>query len=417
MKSLIEIENELKKDLIGQDEYCKALATFGFQHDMVNINFLDPSMKPVLMVVGASGSGKNYGIKKLCDIIKTNLINIDCSNLTPTGYKGTTIAKVLIDSIRLNEDFIVLLDEFDKLVDIDRECFYERVKQELLKLLEEEDITYDNKVVDLFNVSFVFAGCYDNLRKQKENNFFEENKIITKEDLNLSEELAGRIKSFCCLNYVLDEDIFRIIKESSGSTYLNYIKFFKKYYHIDYKIEDDVIKDIISFCPSKSLRTISNKLLEIINNSLYDLSTINNTDLITSYTITSHGVKKEYSPEVLYVDTDFISYAIKRLMYRDKHSRQSMESTFEYFDFILYINDLLDIEEDDLCKRLKILFKPLDQLLKQVIGMESFNIDAASLILDKMRYTNYDDEAESMFFYLHSFVNFEEEYNNEYYKY
>ena len=119
------IFNELKKSVIGQDEYLKQLALTGYKHQLKN-KLIEMGKEPIcsnLLVVGPSGCGKTFSVKQLSKLLDVPFFEINCSNLVQVGYKGASdLEKSLGDMVSQfkskYKNAIIYLDEFDKLLDL-----------------------------------------------------------------------------------------------------------------------------------------------------------------------------------------------------------------------------------------------------------------------------------------------------------
>lgn len=265
----IDIENELKKYVFGQDEYLKKLSVFACKH-MDNIRFVKQGAEPInnnLLVVGGSGCGKTYALKQLAKLIDVPFIEVDGSALQSNNYRGQMHARSIFNEAlqrygteRVKKS-ILFIDEFDKTLDVYalNTTGSHMVQRDLLKLFENgpkypvgdidgrginvglEEVGF----LDTRAISIVCAGSYaesyyayqgdekqevnnkigfdvnNNLEKPKNNK-----KTLDAEDLirlgNLP-ELIGRFSTIVNVNSLTKEDMVNILTSAKGTTLGKYI--------------------------------------------------------------------------------------------------------------------------------------------------------------------------------------------------
>lgn len=177
------------------------------------------------LIIAPTGSGKTYLISKLAEAAGLPFFTIDCSMLTLSGYKGINLSEAF-RSLEANcsdpRDFeraVILLDEFDK-------CSYRsgetgNVQPNFLKLLEGEDLSCNEKIIDTSQMLFLFAGAFQGLDKlteqrcQRQMIGFSSEKAAAKEleptmdDVEVygfSRELLGRIGSLHRISAMSKDD-------------------------------------------------------------------------------------------------------------------------------------------------------------------------------------------------------------------
>lgn len=236
------IQKYLKKFVVGQDEFIKALSSVAWIHQ-VNVDRKEkglPAINNNTLVIGPSGCGKTYSIKKLAEVLNVPFIEIDGSKLQGNNYRGCMhvydIFNSFIGSIEQEEleRAIVFIDEFDKTLDV-----YEykthgsrHVQRDLLKVFEQGDVTNERGcTVDLSSVTFICAGSFyetidgGGIAETKmgfgnNNNSMEKvYEEITADDLiDLGHlpELIGRFARIITLNMLSKEDITGILKKNDS---------------------------------------------------------------------------------------------------------------------------------------------------------------------------------------------------------
>ncbi len=141
----MEIENHLKKRIIGQDEAVTAVAQ---AIRKAKVGLKNPK-RPIgsFIFVGQTGVGKTELAKALCEFLtgqETNLVRIDCSEYAmsheyakligaPPGYIGHNEGGFLTESVKSKPNTVVVFDEIEKA--------HEKVHNLLLQLLDEGILT------------------------------------------------------------------------------------------------------------------------------------------------------------------------------------------------------------------------------------------------------------------------------------
>lgn len=190
------------------------------------------------MVVGKSGTGKTHTIETVCRIMKVHLVTVDATQLAPTSASGTNQAKLIeliVDSAKdhfknapkyyyrnVNEvldQTIVFVDEIDKLAkELSSSNWQQHTQSNFLTLFE-------NKVEELESLSWVFAGAFSELLKNKTSEkkrsigFTGEIDDITKDwdiekeiiKMGILPELIGRIHQVVELEELSIEDYREIL--------------------------------------------------------------------------------------------------------------------------------------------------------------------------------------------------------------
>ena len=143
-KRLSELDQRLKKKIIGQDEAIEAVAA-AIRRNRVGIS---PKHKPVSFIfVGSTGVGKTELVKQLADDLfnaPESLIRLDMSEFmekhsvsriigSPPGYVGYDEAGQLTEKIRRKPYSVVLFDEIEKA--------HPDVLNILLQILDDGEVT------------------------------------------------------------------------------------------------------------------------------------------------------------------------------------------------------------------------------------------------------------------------------------
>ena len=187
-----EIYDYLDDYVISQDRAKKILSVGAHNHYKRLMIFKDEGYddknkieKTNLMLLGPTGSGKTYLVKKLAEMMKVPYYIADANNMTASGYVGKDVESVvdgLFQNARGNFDAaatgIVFIDEFDKICSKSdgggnkrKDVGGEAVQQALLKLIEGCEIEMERMqglskvrfVVDTSNILFIVGGAFTGL--------------------------------------------------------------------------------------------------------------------------------------------------------------------------------------------------------------------------------------------------------------
>ncbi len=254
----MELEQMLRKKIIGQDDYLHDLSTCIWLHNKRRQYYLrtgEMLKKPKynMFVIGKSGMGKTSAIQAAAEILGLSLVIEDASELRGAGWKGKQVSDIVYDlakaTISSNEnkkcvdDFtIVVLDEIDKVFDKNtREKTFSPISN-LLKFIEGTDVTYGegaNKIqMPTDNLLFIAIGAFDGLEDiiqkrltPKSLGFKAEKEIceitdhnilknVATEDLveyGVSGQFLGRFPLLTVMNELSSDDYRKILLESEIS--------------------------------------------------------------------------------------------------------------------------------------------------------------------------------------------------------
>lgn len=159
--SVLELDQQLKKRVIGQDHGLAAIA----QRIITSRASLDDPGKPVgvFMLVGPSGVGKTETALALSDLLyggERNLITINMSEFqeahtvsslkgSPPGYVGYGEGGVLTEAVRRRPYSVVLLDEVEKAHPDVLELFYQVFDKGNMEDGEGRSIDFKNTIIIL----------------------------------------------------------------------------------------------------------------------------------------------------------------------------------------------------------------------------------------------------------------------------
>ena len=162
LSKLADLENELKKKIIGQDEAVKALAS-AIRRSRVQIS---PRRRPASFIfVGPTGVGKTELAKTLAEKLfddENNMVRIDMSEYmekysvsrligAPPGYVGYEEGGQLTEAVRRKPYSVVLFDEIEKA--------HPDVFNVLLQVLDDGRITdSQGRTVDFKNTILIMTS-------------------------------------------------------------------------------------------------------------------------------------------------------------------------------------------------------------------------------------------------------------------
>lgn len=143
-----EIVTHLNRHVIGHDAAKRTLATACYDHLMqcaaTDLMGGKVGADNNTIVAGPSGSGKSAMIEVLGDFLGVPVVQVDCTNITPSGYKGKNLSQILDD---LEERLVVadrtiptlvVWEEIDKLAACGGEAgrYREMAQSDALRFLD-----------------------------------------------------------------------------------------------------------------------------------------------------------------------------------------------------------------------------------------------------------------------------------------
>ena len=227
-EDLLNLANNMKVSLIGQDESIKSLVE-AIQRASVGLK--DPE-KPIgsFLFAGSTGCGKTLTSKVLAnELIKDrkNLITIDCSEYSadheyskligaPAGYVGFENGGILTNAVTKNPFSVVVFDEIEKAST--------KVFQLLLQILEEGRLTDNKGVAVSFKDTIIIMtsniGTEEIGSIGKTIGFGDVSEVTTEKKEKAIEgalkkkfkpEFINRIGDIIYFNELKEEDFYRII--------------------------------------------------------------------------------------------------------------------------------------------------------------------------------------------------------------
>jgi ATP-dependent Clp protease ATP-binding subunit ClpX len=170
-----EIYAHLNQCIIGQDHAKHALACASYNH---LFSCAHPDLETGkswpdnhTLIAGPSGTGKSEMIRILCNFLGIPWYLVDCTNLSPSGYRGKNIEN-LINELEghfasddvLRDPCVVVWDEVDKLWDDKSEAgrYRRMVQTDCLKILEGAPVFDD---IDASKILHIACGAFVGLDK------------------------------------------------------------------------------------------------------------------------------------------------------------------------------------------------------------------------------------------------------------
>ena len=281
-----EIYDYLDDYVISQDRAKKILSVGAHNHYKRLMIFKDEGYddknkieKTNLMLLGPTGSGKTYLVKKLAEMMKVPYYIADANNMTASGYVGKDVESVvdgLFQNARGNYDAaatgIVFIDEFDKICSKTdgggsrrKDVGGEAVQQALLKLIEGTEIEMERMqglskirfLVDTSNILFIVGGAFTGLdeiiqkrrgtdgrsigfgakfeEKEDLKNIFNHVQVQDLEEYGFIPEILGRIPTIAPLEELTKDNLIDILTKVKNNLMSQYKRLFE-YSDLELKI-------------------------------------------------------------------------------------------------------------------------------------------------------------------------------------
>jgi len=295
----------LNQHIISQDEAKKEVALAMYYHSLKS-NYPNNEFVKIngpVMIVGPTGSGKTFIVKKACEFIDTVFIHVDTSSMVPEGIQGYSIGNLAKDilskanyNIKKASHCVVFFDEMDKLFNSDDVSEYgPRVASQLLRFIEGSKVQLSNDIIeklltdtvdelDTSNMQFILGGAFqwiiDAKADKKETMGFKNEYTktssyeITLEDLyeeNIPKELLGRMSTIVNIKKLTANDYLNILinsKSSPLSEFTNKIEF-----HGDkVNISNETLVEVSKFAANSQLgvRAMKQILKKMFTEALFN---------------------------------------------------------------------------------------------------------------------------------------------------
>jgi ATP-dependent Clp protease ATP-binding subunit ClpX len=266
--------------------------------------------KTNLMLLGPTGSGKTYLVKKLAEFLKVPCFVADANSLTAAGYVGKDVDSLiegLVDAAQGNYDAagtgIIFIDEFDKIAKRkipgkNRDVGGESVQQALLKLVEGTKVEVERATgfakvkfqIDTSNILIIVGGAFIDLEEiiakrlkvGPTTNFgFGASLNQTTSDMGLLHnakpedleqfgfipEILGRIPLIGVLDELTEEDLVNILSKVDNNLIYQYKELFS-FSENTLEFKDESLYEIAKL--AKQQKTGARGLRSILENVLLD---------------------------------------------------------------------------------------------------------------------------------------------------
>jgi len=296
------VKNYLDRFVIKQDEAKKVLSVAVCDHyNHIKLSLasqetdLSDHIKQNVLLLGPTGVGKTYLIKKLASLIGVPFVKADATKFSATGYMGQDVEDLVRDLVKLAdgnttlaEYGIIYIDEIDKIATRStngmKDVSGRGVQINLLKLMEDSNVNLTSqadmmsqmegmmemanggkkrkKTISTKNILFIVSGAFDQLSdlikrrevdsqigfNQKNAEDKKENYLAkaTTEDYikyGFEPEFIGRLPIRVACQSLLPADLVKIMTQSEGSILKQYTNDFKGY-GIDFIMDEDAIDTI-----------------------------------------------------------------------------------------------------------------------------------------------------------------------------
>jgi ATP-dependent Clp protease ATP-binding subunit ClpX len=305
----------LDKFVVGQDKAKKILSVTAHNHYKRLLIYKESEYEKKLdktncMLIGPTGSGKTYLIKKLAEYLKVPCFVADANSLTAAGYVGKDVESLidgLVEASQGNYDAagtgIIFIDEFDKIAKRkipgkNRDVGGEAVQQALLKIIEgtKVDIEKSNgfskikMTIDTSNILVIVGGAFvdvediiakrlkvgpttsfgfgADLNQTTEGlGLLHHVKPTDLEEFGFIPEILGRIPLIAVLDELSIDDLVNILTKVQDNQIYQYKELFK-YSETKLNFDSDAVIEIAK--TAKEQKTGARGLKAILENVLLD---------------------------------------------------------------------------------------------------------------------------------------------------
>lgn len=305
----------LDKFVVGQNKAKKMLSVAAHNHYKRLLIYKESDFetkldKTNLMLLGPTGSGKTYLVKRLAEFLKVPCFIADANSLTAAGYVGKDVDSLvdgLVEAAQGNYDAagtgIIFIDEFDKIAKRkipgkNRDVGGEAVQQALLKLIEGTTVEVEKNTsfakvkfqIDTSNILIIVGGAFVDLEEiiakrlkvgpttnfgfgadlnQSTANLglLHEAKPEDLEEFGFIPEILGRIPLIGVLDELTEDDLVNILSKVENNLVYQYKELFS-YTENNLEFEEKSLYEIAKL--AKQQKTGARGLRSILENVLLE---------------------------------------------------------------------------------------------------------------------------------------------------
>lgn len=252
---------QIDKAIIGNENYKRTLS-------MVLADYLGgKGMGKHMLVVGPTGTGKTYLLKKILPLLGVPHKIIDAASLTGSGYKGTNLLDTLQDFFKDqvgSKKNILVLDEFDKISDKVGNNWCHQVQSELLTLLEGRQ----EGAVDTRNSLWICLGAFAYTEEMQRHP-----PRIAEEDLkkySFKPELIGRFGAFTMTDIPTPKEVvLRILNDEQFKSFYADCERDGKNVEIDKEAITEIVRNVMK--PDFGMRVLPKILFKLRTKIVYEV--------------------------------------------------------------------------------------------------------------------------------------------------
>lgn len=310
-----QLEQELKKKIIGQDKYLHDLSVCLWLHNQRREHFLRTGeiiseAKYNMLVLGKSGMGKTSAISAAAKLLDIPLVIEDASELRGAGWKGKQVSEIINDVVEtaIEGDYsrrgaaefsIVVLDEIDKVFGGRNTDGTFLPISNLLKFIEGTEVSYgrgpDRVCMRTDNILFIAIGAFDGIEEiiekrvspksigfantEKNETSIKHNilKEVTVEDFvayGVNEQFLGRLPFMSIMNELEEEDYKNIILKSEISPIRQLSYLLKKEQDASISVTDYAAEKLAYKIKTSGLgaRALHGEVVNLFKETMYSLA-------------------------------------------------------------------------------------------------------------------------------------------------